>query len=128
MNRLFLLLIFSILSLSSCKNSSGPKQAAKEYLAAIDNFDYEKAKQFIIPDENNTTTLRNIKNWSDKMTTIEKDNYTADKKVYNFIEEDVTDNSAKVIATNNQGQFTVVIEFEMAKKDGKWLIEKIVDK
>lgn len=128
MNRLSLLLIFVLLSFSSCKNASGPKQAAKEYLAAIDLLDYEKAKQFIVPSQENITKLENIKNWSDKMTSIEKDNYKADKKVYNFIEEDVADNSAKVIATNNQGHYTIVIEFEMVKKDGKWLVQRIADK
>ena len=108
---------------ASCSGQKSPNAVAKEYLLAIDNLNYEKAEKSLVRNEANLKSLENIKNFGSKMTKAQKDQYVSKQKYYNFKEENVTTNSAKIIATNNQGDFTVAIEFNLVKVNGKWLIE-----
>src|SRR5687768_14403141 len=108
---------------ANCSGQKSPNAVAKEYLLAIDNLNYEKAEKSLVRNEANLKSLENIKNFGSKMTKAQKDQYVSKQKYYNFKEENVTTKSAKVIATNNQGEFTVAIEFNLVKVDGKWLIE-----
>ena len=124
--KLINLLVFCLtfMSLTSCSSKRQPKEIAEKYLTAVDNFDYENAKQLVIPNAENLKSIDNIKNFGEKLTEPEREKYKSNKKVYNYVEKDITNNSAKVIATSNQGNYPVIIEFELVKKDDDWLIEK----
>lgn len=108
---------------ASCSAQKSPTVITKEYLLAIDSLNYKKAEKSLVLNEKNVKSLENIKNFSSKMTKAQKDQYVSKRKFYNFKEENVTTNSAKVIATNNQGEYTAAIEFNLVKVNGKWLIE-----
>ncbi|UIR54674.1 hypothetical protein LZQ00_10340 [Sphingobacterium sp. SRCM116780] len=68
--------------------------------------------------------IDNIKNFEENIAQSEREKYRNDKKVYNYIEKEITTNSAKVIVTGNQGDYTVTIVFDLVKEKDHWLIEK----
>jgi hypothetical protein len=118
----YLILFCFTLLVASCDAQTSPVNVAKEYLSAIDNFDYVKAKKLVIPNDNNLKSLQNIKKSSDSMTPSERAKYLNNKKIYHFTEEKVSAETAKIIATNNQGAFVVAIVFNLKKVGNKWLI------
>jgi molybdopterin-guanine dinucleotide biosynthesis protein A len=71
-----------------------------------------------------------MKKFGERMTKDEKQNYVNKKKVYNYIEKEITEQSAQVVVTNNQNkyEYVSVTEFDLVKVNGKWLIEKIISK
>jgi hypothetical protein len=56
------------------------------------------------------------------MTPSERAKYINSKKIYHFKEEKVSAEATRIIATNNQGDFTVAIMFNLKKVGNKWLI------
>lgn len=118
----YLILFCFTLLVTNCDAQTSPLNVVKEYLSAIDSFDYVKAKKLLILNDNNLKSLQNIKKASDSMTPSKRAKDLNNKKVYHFTEEKVSDETAKIIATNNQGDFTVTIVFNMKKVGNKWLI------
>ncbi|SEW00142.1 hypothetical protein SAMN05428988_1146 [Chitinophaga sp. YR573] len=118
----YLILFCFTLLITNCDAQTSPVNVAKEYLSAIDNFDHVKAKKLLILNDNNLKSLQNIKKASDSMTPSERAKYVNNKKIYHFTEEKVSAETAKIIATNNQGAFNVAIVFNLKKVGNKWLI------
>jgi len=113
------------LVLTSCDAKKEPKNVVEEYLTAIDNFNIEEAKSLVVQNSKNLKSINNIKVFAEKMTPFEKEKYIKEKKIYHYIEEEITANSARIVATNNQGDYTIAIEFELVKQNDHWLIEKV---
>lgn len=118
-----LLLTYFILLTTSCNTQKSPKNVVQEYIFAIDNLNYEKAKNNLILTDENSKSLDNMKKISDKMSESEKAQYINKKKIYNFIEKEILSTTAKIIVTNNQSDYTITFEFNLKKIKNKWLID-----
>jgi len=126
-NLLLTLSIVCCLSVA-CKESSSPKEVAKEFLEAIDNANFDKAKHNIILNDENTKAIANIEKFYSQMTKDEKRQYINKTKEYNFIEQGITDTTATIVATNNQGMATIAVEFNLKKQNSRWLIERFTSR
>lgn len=120
------LLAMAIFVLNSCNQTKTPKAIVSDYLSAIDNFDFDKAKTLLVPNAENTAALNGIQNYAAGLSEDAKKEQLemAKKRVYYIIEKEVQENKALIIATVNEGSFTSVVTFELTKENGKWLIEK----
>ena len=120
-----LILLFSILQITGCAVADNPKNVVSQYLKAIDNFQFDKAKSLLIKDPENLKAFDNIRTFSESFNETKKREsiLRAKNRVYNIIDKETTKDTALIIATNNEGSFTALITFEMIKQNGKWLIK-----
>jgi predicted deacetylase len=93
-------ILISFFGLVSCTAQQSPEEVAKNYLKEIDHFNFEKARAFVIPNEKNLESLKNMKKFSQQMSSAEKEEYKTRRKDYAF-QTDETDSTATVTATNN---------------------------
>jgi hypothetical protein len=125
-----LLLVSICVSLiTGCNENKSPKEVVTEFLKSLDNFELEKANSFLQQNEENRVALNNIKKFEERLTDEQKRTMLAKAKnrVYVVTEKEVSDSSALVIASNDQGSHTVVISFELIKDKGKWIIKSFKD-
>jgi hypothetical protein len=128
MKQLFLMLL-SILILAGCDDTKTPKDTVREYLQAIDNFEFEKANALLLANPENKIAMDNMKRYATTLSEAKKKELFSKAKgrIYNILEKESSENEALVIATNNEGAYTVAIAFELVKDKEKWLIKKIND-
>lgn len=110
------IICFILVTITSCSSNNQPKNIVENYLTAIDSFNFKTAEQLIIPNPENLKTINNIKLFSTRMTKEERENYINIRKVYNYNEIDVTDDSAKVVVTSIEETFPIWTEFYLIKK------------
>ena len=124
MKHLYILLVCCPLLFMCYDAQKIPIGVVKEYLIAVDNLEFQEAEKFLIPNEENRMAIENMKKFRDNMASSEQEAYKSKIKIYDFKEGEVSEEKAIVFATNNQGGYLLVVEFELVKKEGKWFIDR----
>jgi len=124
-----LLTLSCIFMLTACQKTKGPENTVREYLQAIDNFEYEKADALLVVNPENKAAMDNLRRYTASLNEAKKEEILSKAKhrTYNIIEKESTENEALLIATNNEGEYTLVVKFNLVKSDERWLIKNFSD-
>ncbi len=127
MRTVYSFLLSYMIFFASCNNNNlaTPANTVQAYLTAIDNFEFEKADALLLKTPENKAALDQVKKFASAFDESKKHAYLikVQTRQYHIIGKEVTADKAEVIATNNEGTFTVVVTFELVKDSGKWLIK-----
>jgi tRNA A37 threonylcarbamoyladenosine dehydratase len=124
----YLILFCFILLTASCDAQTSPKNVVKEFLYAIDNLDYVKAKKALIVNDNNLEALKNMKKFGDSMTPSQRAKYLSSKKTYVFKEEEILPSKAQIIAVSQEELIAMATEFYLKKVGNQWLIDRFISR
>jgi len=122
-------LLFILMLLGSCKSSEetkSPKETVEAYLAATNRFDDESAKDFLILNKDNLMLLETLKKMEKSLPDEQKERFLNKEKEAVYFEKEVTDSTAKIIVSPRE--ITMPIEFNLKKRNNKWLIESVLSK
>ncbi len=121
----FFSILTILMALAGCNAGQEPKDIVSTYLKAIDSFDFEKANSLLQQNAENRSALEEIKKYSNTLSESQKQALLSKGKnrIYNIIDKGSTETTASIIATNNEGNFTSVISFELVKENGQWFIK-----
>jgi len=119
-----LILIFVTLLFSCNGGASDPVSRTKDFITAVDNFRFDKAREMVTEDY--LPMLENIEKYSNSKSGEEKAKYIkeASERKYIYHQLSADDSSATVVATaEGKIMAEIQIEFHLVKRDKKWLID-----
>ena len=125
----FVVLIF----LTGCKSpeekpqqeNKSPKETVEAYLYATNRFDFESAKEFLIPNQKNLMILETLKKMEKSIPDDQKARFKDKEKGAIYFEKEITDSTANIIVTPNQ-DIVMPIDFKLKKVKDNWLIESVI--
>lgn len=119
----FLIILTLLGSCNSPKQPQSPKETVETYLAATNRFDYEAAKEFLIPNKENLLILETLQKMEKSLPDERKSSFLNKEKNAVYTEKEIKDTTAKIIVSPQE--VAMPFEFNLIKVNNVWLIESI---
>lgn len=116
------LLIALCLFVISCQSAKQPDEVVKEYLTAVDKFDYKATKEMLVENDTTKMLMQNMEIYEKSMTPESKKAYISKPKNYEIKPAEIDGNNARVKTIYKDGEMPVVVIFSLKKTDKGWLI------
>ncbi|QSW89648.1 hypothetical protein J0383_02265 [Flavobacterium endoglycinae] len=121
----FLVILTLFTNCKSHQEAKSPKETVEAYLAATNRFDFEVAKELLIPTKENQLTLETLKKMEKSLPDNQKKRFLNKEKKAVYYEKEITGSTAKIIVSLDQNTVTP-FEFNLKKTNETWLIESII--
>jgi hypothetical protein len=126
MKSIYAAIIAWCMLVTSCSSDrETPETVVKNYLAAVDKFDYEATRQLMVDNDTTRRLIQSMKLYEQQMTFAAKDEYLKKQKNYDIDPASVDQNNARVQVNYTEDEIPVVIVFTLRKTNNGWRISNM---